>query len=145
MKVRAVPPRLLRTEALSSGRRKELSSEKFWALMDRWNVPTERALKLIGHNAGEPGRSRRPRFSLSEQQAKLMSCLLEIDLTLAVAPARQDCLQRWKPPPWMGGDSVLDAMGECDPGGAARVLWFLSQPRGVPWSGRSTNPSETRD
>jgi hypothetical protein len=53
-------------------RQKDLNCETFWKLMDRWRVPTDRALTLIGHDA---------------EQAKVVSCLLEIELTLVVAGA----------------------------------------------------------
>ena len=90
MDTRSIPPRILNPEPLPENRRSVLTSAQFWALMDRWNVPTDRALTLIGYEGRclrEPGR---PKFQMSEEQAKVLSCLLEIDLTLAVTGLRGD-------------------------------------------------------
>ena len=87
-----VPPQLLHPEPLPLCRRRSLSSATFWALMDRWKVPTERALRLIGHDDWR-GRSDKPKFGMSEEQAKVLSCLLEIDLTLAMIDLEKiDCI-----------------------------------------------------
>ena len=43
-----MPPQVLRTEDLPTSRRENHSPAKFWELMDRWKLPTKRALELIG-------------------------------------------------------------------------------------------------
>jgi hypothetical protein len=109
-----------------------LSSETFWALMDRWHVPTDRALALIGHD-GTPRQSEkadRP-FSLSNEQAQVLSCLLEIDLTLAVAAVREHQHRRNGVPSAAGENLPLDAMGRCDVSRAAAALWSTNQATGL--------------
>jgi hypothetical protein len=66
-------------------RQKNLNCDTFWKLMDWWNVPTDRALTLIGRDAEPVAEAERPRFPLSDEQAKVVSWLLEIELTLRVA------------------------------------------------------------
>ena len=59
--------------------RASASTKAFWGLMDRWSVPDEQALELIGF-AGKIGKSgKRPRFRLSTSQVKTLEWLLEID------------------------------------------------------------------
>ena len=117
-----VPPQVLHLGGVPKSRRKTLSPAKFWALMERWGVTRERALDLIGeeswNDAGE----------FSDEQAKVLSCLLEIDLTLIATGRRERCLHKRSRKAPMDGSSPIDAMGRCDPGRAARVLWSLSYP-----------------
>jgi hypothetical protein len=68
--------RRVRPERVPEPRRRALSSDKFWALMDCWDVPTERALSLIGRKSS----SVREGFRLSDEQAEVLSRLLEIEL-----------------------------------------------------------------
>ncbi len=96
--------------------------------MDRWRVPTDRALHLIGHNGGQRGRDGKPNFRMSEKQAKVLSCLLEIDLTLAVGGMSPHRLHRPIRSRRMGKVSPLEAMGRCDPSRTAAVLWILNRP-----------------
>jgi Flp pilus assembly secretin CpaC len=56
------------------------SSATFWLLMDRWHVPDEQALKLIGFE----GKLRR-QFKLTSEQARTLSALLAIDSALELA------------------------------------------------------------
>ena len=121
-----VPPQLLHPEPVPLDRRQSLSSTTFWALMDRWKVPSSRALCLIGHRDRRDGCGK-PKFRMSEEQAKVLSCLLEIDLTLAVTGLQEDRLHKPSPAQSLAGASPLDAMGECDPSRAAVVLWSLNQ------------------
>jgi hypothetical protein len=64
---------------------------------------------------------------MSEEQAKVLSCLLEIDLTLTVAGLRNDRLRGRSRSPAMDGACPLDAMGHCDPSRLAKVLWSLNR------------------
>ena len=79
--------RVLHPEPLPPERQKDLNCDTFWKLMDRWEVPTDRTLTLIGHEAEPVAETERPSFPLSDEQAKVVSCLLEIELTLTVAGA----------------------------------------------------------
>ena len=121
------PLRILNPEPLPENRRSVLTSARFWALMDRWNVPTDRALNLIGYEGRRLCEQGRPMFQMSEEQAKVLSCLLEIDLTLTVAGLRNDRLRGRSHSPAMEGACQLDAMGHCDPSRTAKVLWSLNR------------------
>ena len=49
----------------------------FWALMARWVVPDDQALKLIGQPPSPSGK--RPRFALTAEQADRLELLRDID------------------------------------------------------------------
>ena len=56
---------------------KQITGAAFWALMARWGIPDDQALKLIDH---APGASdKRPRFALTSEQAERLDLLREID------------------------------------------------------------------
>ena len=93
--------------------------------MDRWNVPTDRALRLIGYEGRHLGEQGRPEFQMSEEQAKVLSSLLEIDLTLTVAGLRNRLRGRSHSSA-MDGACALDTMGHCEPSRTAKVLWSLN-------------------
>jgi hypothetical protein len=87
-------------------------------------------LRLIGYGDQREGAvgTEKPSFALSEQQAQVLSCLLEIDLTLTVAGVREDLLHRRNASrSIIAGHSPLDALGECDPTRAAVILWCMSR------------------
>src|SRR4051794_38704989 len=56
------------------------SSATFWFLMQRWHVPDDHALKLIGFE-GKP----RKRFKFTPEQARTLSGLQAIDSALELA------------------------------------------------------------
>ena len=126
MKPDGVPSRILRPEPLPPQRQKGLNCETFWKLMDRWEVPTDRTLTLIGGETEPVTETRRASFPLSDEQAKVVSCLLEIELTLAVAGVGRGRHRKGRPAP-SNGTVPLDAMGRCDPSRAAIVLWSLNR------------------
>jgi hypothetical protein len=127
MKAHGVPRRVLHPEPPPPERQKELNCGTFWKLMDRWDVPTDTALTLIGRDAEPTAKTeRRPSFPLSDEQAKVVSCLLEIELTLAVAGVGRGRHGAGSPAP-SNGTVPLDAMGRCDPSRAAMVLWSLNR------------------
>ena len=82
---------------------------------------------LIGYEGRRLCKQGRPKFQMSEEQAKVLSCLLEIDLTLTVADLRNDRLRGRSHSPAMEGACPLDAMGHCDPSRTAKVLWSLNR------------------
>jgi hypothetical protein len=126
MELHDVPARVLHPEPLSPQRQKDLNCDTFWTLMDRWKVPTDRALTLIGRCAEPVANTERPIFPLSDEQTKVVSCLLEIELTLAVAALGRARHRKQSP---VSADRTLpfDAMGRCDPSRAAVVLWSLNR------------------
>ena len=121
-----VPERVLRPEPLPPERQRALNTDVFWNLMHRWQVPTTTALRAIGCRPSERHKGERPDFRLSEDQAKFLSCLLEIDLTLTLAevggqrPAKQD---RSRP---FGRTLLSEKCPRCDATRAAKVLWRLN-------------------
>jgi hypothetical protein len=119
--------RVLHPEPVPPERQKDLNCDTFWKLMDRWKVPTDRALTLIGRDAEQASETERPSFPLSVEQAKVVSCLLEIELTLTVRDARSR--KRSRAP--AHETLPLDAMGRCDPSRAGMVLWSLNRTGGV--------------
>ena len=56
-----------------------MASTPFWALMDRWNIPDQAALDLIGHPGGLTKKGTRPRFKLAGEEAALLRSFQEID------------------------------------------------------------------
>jgi hypothetical protein len=126
MRADGVPSPILCPETLPPERRKDLNCDTFWKLMDRWRVPTDRALTLIGLDTETVTETKRPSFPLSDEQAKVVPCLLEIELTLAVAGVGRGRHRKGSPGPW-NGTVPLDAMGRCDPSRAAMVLWSLNR------------------
>jgi hypothetical protein len=119
--------RVLHPEPVPPERQKDVNCDTFWKLMDRWKVPTDRALTLIGRDAEQASETERPSFPLSVEQAKVVSCLLEIELTLTVRDARSR--KRSRAP--AHETLPLDAMGRCDPSRAGMVLWSLNRTGGV--------------
>ena len=133
MEAHGARPGVARSEPLSSRRQRTISCDIFWNLMDRWKVPTDRALTLIGYDPEPIDIAQRRSFALSDEQAKIVSCLLEIDLTLAVASVHDRRHRRRKASALVTGDLPLDAMGRCDLTRAAAVLWSLNRTGGAKW------------
>src|SRR4051812_48974762 len=95
--------------------------------MDRANVPTETAASLIGEEGRCVCKQGRPKFHMSEEQAKVSSCLLESDLASTVAGLRNDRLRGRTHSPATEGACALDAMGHCDRSRIAKVRWWLNR------------------
>ena len=133
MEAHGVPPGVAHSEPLSPERQRTLSCDIFWNLMDRWKVPTDRALTLIGHDPEPIDGAQRRNFALSDEQARIVSCLLEIDLTLAVASVHDRRHRRRKASALVTGNLPLDAMGRCDLTRTAAVLWSLNRTGGAKW------------
>jgi hypothetical protein len=70
------------------------SSTTFWDLMDRWDVPNDQALELVGYEGKLPTTDRRPRFKLSTEQARIVATLLEVDSALATAGLKPSWLHK---------------------------------------------------
>ncbi len=121
------PPQILEPRPLPPSRRRTLNVAKFWALMDRWKISTDRALELIGRNPRRSRSRERWHFRLSDRQAKVLSCLLEIELTLTLA-AMNEGKHLWRQACPLLDDVVpLEALGNGDPKRAATVLWSLQR------------------
>ena len=133
MEAHGVPPGVAGPELPSPERQRILNCDIFWNLMDRWKVPTDRALMLIGYDPQPIDGAQRRNFALSEEQARIVSCLLEIDLTLAVASVHDRRHRSRKASALVAGNLPLDAMGRCDLARAAAVLWSLNLTGGARW------------
>jgi hypothetical protein len=132
MEAQRFPSRDRKPEPPPPDSRRALSSEKFWALMGRWQVPDDRALSLIGQDrpAKRTQRAGKPKFKLSEAQAEVLSCLLEIDLTLTLAEVQAQQHPGEGVLSLAGRRLPLDEMGRCDPRRAAALLWSLNRAAG---------------
>ncbi|MFC3127143.1 hypothetical protein ACFOD4_18910 [Pseudoroseomonas globiformis] len=86
---RDAPPR---TPAEQPRRVPGLTSKTFWDLMNRWKVPDDRALGLLGKGRGLTAEGRQPRFKLSPAEADMLLALQNIDASLT-ALAQEPC--RW--------------------------------------------------
>lgn len=128
------PPQILEPRPLSPARRRTLNAAKFWALMERWGIPTDRALQLIGQRR-QGSSERRLNFSLSERQAQVLSCLLEIDLTLTLAAIEGADHRCRGASPELSEAVLPETLGSSDPKQAATVLWSLQgrtrRPKGL--------------
>ncbi|WP_419900280.1 hypothetical protein [Roseomonas sp. USHLN139] len=59
-----------------------LTSNAFWAFMDRWGVEDGSALRLLDRGRGLTSKGRWPRFKLSSEEAGLLQALQSIEATL---------------------------------------------------------------
>ncbi|WP_159992484.1 hypothetical protein [Roseomonas sp. 18066] len=59
-----------------------LTSNTFWALMDRWGVEDGSALRLLDRGRELTSKGQRPRFKLSSEEAGLLQALQNIEATL---------------------------------------------------------------
>ncbi|MBV9758368.1 MAG: hypothetical protein JO047_15075 [Alphaproteobacteria bacterium] len=112
----------------SPARPASLTSKTFWALMDRWGVADGPALTLIDRPGGPGAAGRRPRFSLSAEQARRLEYLLDVDATLRESwgPAEpRQWLARANPDPVFAGRSPLEHMLRGGLPAIAEVLRFL--------------------
>ena len=87
MEPNGAPPQILNLKIFPSHRRKVLSFQKFWALMERWKVPTDYAL-LVGHS-GQRSRltetANGPKLGLSDNQTPSHYHSSEADFARMVA------------------------------------------------------------
>ncbi len=106
--------------------RSQATSRGFWALMDRWGVPDEKAVQLLDHVGGltAAGRAgKRPRFMMTGDEARRFAYLMEIDTNLRAVVG--------DPAGWLnrkhhtfGNTTPLDQMASGERG-MARVNRFL--------------------
>jgi hypothetical protein len=105
-----------------------VTSKTFWALMDRWGVADEPALTLIDRPGGLGASGRRPRFSLTPEQARRLEYLRDVDAALRESwgPAEpRQWLGRTNPDPVFAGRSPLEHMLRGGLPAIAEVLRFL--------------------
>jgi hypothetical protein len=56
--------------AVSGAEPSKLTTKAFWPLIDKWQIADEKALRLLGHEGRLTSTGKRPRFTLSVDQAK---------------------------------------------------------------------------
>lgn len=74
----------------ASAERSNLTTKAFWPLIDKWQIADQHALRLLGHEGGLTSTGKRPRFTLTVDEAERVPYLKQIDLvigTLLGAPS----------------------------------------------------------
>ena len=61
-----------------------VTTKAFWPLMDRWGIPDDKALELLGHRRGLTRTGGRPRFTLDADEVRRLDYLREIGTALEV-------------------------------------------------------------
>jgi hypothetical protein len=59
-----------------------VTTKAFWPLMDRWGIPDEKALRLLGHDRSLTRTGGRPRFTLTAEEVRRLDYLREIGTAL---------------------------------------------------------------
>ncbi len=105
-----------------------ITTKSFWPLMDRWGVSDETALRLLGHPGGLTSTGKRPRFTLTPEEATRLEYLTEIgnSLELMFGDAGEWLRQRTSALPFHGL-APLDYMAVRGSAGIAEVLRFLAR------------------
>jgi hypothetical protein len=98
----------------------------FWALMDRWGVPDEKALQLLDHVGGLTAAGKRPRFGMTSDEAKRFAYLTEIDTAAqAIFGETGPWLVRKNKASPFGGSAPLEHMIKFGERGLADIHRFL--------------------
>jgi len=126
-------PQSLEPRPLPPARRDTMDAARFWTLMDRWQIPPDRALDIIGTSCRRRLSKTRPNFKLSARQAQILSCLMEIEMTLTLAAVEGRLHGKRRTFQALQEVVPLEALGRGNPGQTAKVLWSLQEP---PASGR---------
>ncbi len=105
-----------------------ITTKAFWPLMDRWGVDDETALRLLGHKGGLTSTGKRPRFTLSAEEARRLEYLNEIgaSLELMFGEAGDWLKQRTSALPFHGL-APLEYMATRGGAGVQEVLRFLAR------------------
>jgi len=61
-----------------------MTTKTFWPLVDRWDIPDEKVLQLLGHDGGLTRTGGRPRFTLDAEEIRRLDDLREIGTALEV-------------------------------------------------------------
>ena len=59
-----------------------MTTKAFWPLIDRWGIPDDKALLLLGHAGGLTSSGGRPRFTLKAEEVERLRYLREIGTAL---------------------------------------------------------------
>ena len=77
-------PRSLALEIPQDSPPPAVTTKAFWPLMDRWSIPDDKALELLGHRRGLTRTGGRPRFTLNADEIRRLDYLREIGTALEV-------------------------------------------------------------
>jgi hypothetical protein len=61
-----------------------VTTKALWPLMDRWGIPDDEALELLGRGRGPTRTGGRPAFTLDAEEARRLDSLREIGTALEV-------------------------------------------------------------
>lgn len=105
-----------------------MTTKAFWPLMERWRIPDETALQLLGRKGGLTRTGGRPRFTLDAEQVRRLDYLREIGtaLELMFGDAGPWLKQRASALPFRG-QTPLDYMVGRGTAGLAEVHRFLAR------------------
>jgi hypothetical protein len=78
------PPRSRALEIVSDAAPPPITTKAFWPLMDRWAIPDDKALQLLGRRRSLTRTGGRPRFALDAEEVRRLSYLREIGTALEV-------------------------------------------------------------
>jgi hypothetical protein len=67
-----------KTSAISGAEPSNLTTKVFWPLIDKWDIADEKALHLLGHEGGLTSTGKRPRFTLTVDEARRVSYLRQM-------------------------------------------------------------------
>jgi hypothetical protein len=122
------PPRSKALEIVTVAAPPPITTKAFWPLMDRWEVPDDKALRLLGKRRSLTRTGGRPRFALDADEVRRLGYLREIGTALEVmfGEAGPWLKQRASPLPFQGM-TPLDYMIARGLPGLAEVHRFLAR------------------
>lgn len=105
-----------------------VTTKSFWPLIDRWGVPDELALQLLGHRGGLTRTGARPRFTLNSEEAGRLGYLREVGATLELMFGDAGAWLKQPSPalPFRGQTPLAYMIARGTPG-VAEVLRFLAR------------------
>ena len=104
-----------------------LTTKAFWPLIDKWQVADEKALRLLGHEGGLTSTGKRPRFTLTVDQARRVPYLRQMDVVLEIVFGGTDWLSKPIRKTPFKGLSPIDYMIQNQLAGVTEVLHYLNR------------------
>jgi hypothetical protein len=116
-----------KTVAVSGAEPSKLTTKAFWPLIDKWQIADEKALRLLGHEGGLTSTGKRPRFTLTVDEARRVPYLRQIDLVLETVFGGTDWLSKPIRQTPFKGLSPIDFMIKNQMPAFAEVLRYLNR------------------
>jgi|SRR6185437_4945303 len=82
--LKKAPPRSRALEIVPAAAPPPITTKVFWPLMDRWAIPDDKALQLLGRRRSLTRTGGRPRFALDADEVRRLGYLREIGTALEV-------------------------------------------------------------